>query len=117
MTIRKIYLSEDLPTKQSDLSVKQKESDKRVMDYDFLNTDVLVQLEGGDLYRANFITLQKLIDEMQAHEVEAIHQGRKYYWSKNMVIVKDMRKKDLFPIIEYMIEEGDFQVIFEKLTK
>lgn len=102
MNIAKIYLSE--------------EGESGKLDYALLHTDVIVRFDTGTTYSAKFIAIQKLIDEIRNHRKSTKDPSNKYYWSKSMVIVNDMEKKDLFPMIEYMIEEGDFQIIFEKLS-
>lgn len=101
MKIQEIFLSEEL--------------ENELLDYGQLNTDVIVCLKEGGKYKANFIALKKLRKEFETHQKKATNYARQYYWSENMVIVKNMNKKNLLPMIEYMIEEGDFQLIFEKL--
>ena len=100
MTIEKIYLSEESETGKSD--------------YSLLNTYVIVRLDNGYKYKAFFITMKSLIDEMQGfwNSEEKI---KKYFWTGNTVIVNEISKEDLFPMIDHMIEEGDFQMIFEKI--
>ena len=102
MNIAKIYLSE--------------EGESGKLDYDLLHTDVIVQFDTGNTYSAKFIAIQKLIDDIRNHRKSTKDPSNKYYWSQNMVIVNDMDKKDLVPILEHMIQEGDFQMIFEKLS-
>ncbi|MEX0290377.1 MAG: hypothetical protein AB3N14_14825 [Flavobacteriaceae bacterium] len=102
MTINKIYLSEEIENDQ--------------VDYAHLKTDVIVHLDDGSKYRANFISITRLINEMQEYHQIAESFAKKYFWSNSMVIVNEIEKKDLYPMINYMIEEGDFQMIFEKLT-
>ncbi len=114
MRIKKIYLAEDLPTVDTSIS-RKKPVGKEELDYSLLNTDIIVQLENGQSYKANFITLKKLINEFQSNQKKVFGLAKKYFWSKSMVIVNDIEEKDLYLMIEYMIEEGDFQLIFEKL--
>jgi len=115
MHIKKIYVAEDLPTGEEGVSGKKPVSQKEPLDYSLLNTDVIVQLDDGHSYKANFITLKMLASDFQAHQKKVESLAKKYFWSKNMVIVNDMEKEELIPMIEYMIKEGDFQMIFEKL--
>lgn len=102
MTIKKIYLPEEI--------------EKEGLDYGFIDTDVIVQLDNGGKYKAHFMAIKKLVDDFQTYQETAADPIKKYLWSKSMVLVDDMEKKDLFPMIEYMIQEGDFQMIFEKLS-
>jgi len=108
MHIKKIYLAEDLPDEKSGVQ-------KEALDYGFMNTDVIVQLDNKNTYRANFITLKKLVETFNEHQNKAEDLSKEYLWSKNMVITKNLEKKVLKPMVEHMIEEGDFQLIFEKL--
>lgn len=101
MTIKKIYLPEAMGNEK--------------FDYGFMNTDVIVQLDNEDKFIANFIALKKLVEDIETYWKTTKDPSKKYYWSKNMVIVKSLRKKELLPMIEYMIDEGDFQMVFEKL--
>lgn len=101
MTIKKIHLSEAIENKE--------------LDYSLINTDVIIQLDNEDKYIANFIAIKKLVEDIEMHWKATKGPSKKYYWSKNMVIVKSLKKKELLPMIEYMIDEGDFQMIFEKL--
>lgn len=116
MRIKKIFLAEDLPTGMEGTSGEKQVSKNETLDYSLLNTDVIVQLYDGNSYKANFITLKKLASEFQAHLKKVDSLAKKYFWSKSMIIVNDIEKEDLIVMIEYMIEEGDFQVIFEKIT-
>lgn len=84
-------------------------------DYGFMNTDVIVQLDNEDKFVANFIAIKKLVEDIETDWKTTKDPEKKYYWSKNMVIVKSLKKKELLPMIEYMIDEGDFQLVFEKL--
>ena len=102
MNVTKIYLSE--------------EEDNGKLNYDVLHTDVIVQSDTGHTYCAKFIAIQKLIDDIKAHRESEKNPSSKYYWSKHMVIVNDIDKQDLVPIVNHMIQEGDFQMIFRKLS-
>lgn len=101
MTIKKIYLPEAMENER--------------FDYGFMNTDVIVQLDNEDKFVANFIAIKKLVEDIETDWKTKKNPSKKYYWSRNMVIVKSLKKKELLPMIEYMIDEGDFQLVFEKL--
>jgi hypothetical protein len=86
------------------------------IDYNDLNTDVIVQFEDGDKYSATFFSFQNL--QNMIHEAsymdDKIGIGR-YYKIMNMVLVKDFDQSNLRPIIDTMLAEGDFQLIFKKI--
>lgn len=102
MTIKRIFLAEDIGSHE--------------LDYSKLDTDVIVHLENGDHYKAHFISLNELVDAVEESYRKKSEMAKRYYWSKNMVIVKDLRREELHPMINDMIDEGDFQLIFEKLS-
>jgi hypothetical protein len=86
------------------------------IDYNDLNTDVIVQFDNGDKYSATFFSvknLQNMIDELD--HLQDRNAVRQYYKIMNMVLVKDFNQGDLQPIIEAMLSEGDFQLIFKKI--
>lgn len=101
MTIDRIYLSQS--------------TENQEIDYNHLNTEVIVHLKNGAKYRATFISISELESQLQETQKLEGNDARKYFWSESLVIVKNIQKEDLLPMIEYMIEEGDFQLIFEKM--
>ena len=86
------------------------------IDYNDLNTDVIVQFDNGDKYSATFFSvknLQSMIDELD--RLQDRNAVRQYYKIMNMALVKDFNQGDLLPIIEAMLSEGDFQLLFKKI--
>lgn len=85
-------------------------------DYDDLNTDVIVQFENGEKYIATFFSFKNLKNMIGDVEQEyATKPAYQYYKILNMVLVKDFNQGNLRPVIEAMILEGDFQLIFQKI--
>jgi len=83
--------------------------------YDDLNTDVIVRFEDGDEYVATFYSyrnLEQMMAEMKASQGFA---SGHYYRILNMVVVRDFNKGDLLPVIDAMLAEGDFQLVFKRL--
>lgn len=101
MTIDKIYLSQ--------------ESENQELDFDHLNTEVIVLSDDGNKYRASFICIPELERKISEDQEIKKNVAKKYFWSRSLVIVSNIKKGDLLPMVEYMIEEGDFQLIFEKM--
>ncbi len=85
------------------------------LDYDDLNTDVIVQFDNGDKYIATFFSHKSLVDMFEMDMKSGDFYLDQYYNILNMVLVRDFNNGDLHAIIENMIAEGDFQLIFKKI--
>lgn len=84
-------------------------------DYQNVNSDVIVEFEDGNKYAATFFTsmnLEKMIKDLEASDEFASGQSYKLL---NIVLVKDFNNGDLTPVVDEMIAEGDFQLIFKKI--
>ena len=82
-------------------------------DYKNLYTDVIVQFDSGEKYYAPFITYKAL--EIMVDEMYHIEQHKTPYKVLNVVLIRDFNNGDLMPIIESMLAEGDFQLVFKKM--
>jgi len=86
---------------------------KDVVEHQSVGTDVIVEFADDDQYVATFYSttnLKQMIDEeLQSKEYES----KSYYKIFNAVFVKDFHH--LLPVIEAMMVEGDFQLIFKKV--
>ena len=85
------------------------------LDYENLNTDVIVNFDNGDKYIATFFSHESLKQMLEMDIKTGEFFSEKYYRILNMVIIKDFNTGDLHQIIESMIAEGDFQLVFKKL--
>jgi hypothetical protein len=81
-------------------------------DPDFANTgtDVIVRMDNGDEYIATFISLQNM--EYMIHEHK---NSDERYKIVDAVLVDDYSDSGIKSVIEHMMTEGDFQVVFKKL--
>ena len=91
------------------------ESLNEPLDYEDLSTDVIVDLDNGDRYIATFFTYKSLTSMIESDVQSGDSYTEHYYRILNMVLIKDFNKGDLRAIIERMISEGDFQVIFTRI--
>ena len=87
----------------------------RPVDYEDINTDVIVQFENGDQYSAVFYSHKNLHNVMNEIEESDEYRSYTYYRVLDIVLVRDFNDGDLRPIIEAMLKEGDFQLIFKKI--
>ena len=80
-----------------------------------LNTDVIVQLNSGDVYVATFCSYKCLETLLEKHRSGNEEQSPDHYEVLNVVLVNDSVKGDLLPVVEHMMSEGDFQLVFKKM--
>lgn len=91
----------------------EKLADKPV-DYEDMNTDVIVDFEDGEQYVATFFSYKNLKKMLEA-DLKAESKLHEYYLIVNLVLVENFNNGNLFPVVESMIAEGDFQLAFRKL--
>lgn len=95
------------------LSIEKDSSD--MFQYDSENTDVIVVMVGGEKYIAAFFTYKNIeLLRQQNYQNGEFLQG-KYFWAKNMVLIDNFDKHNILEVIEHLIEEGDFNDVFEKI--
>lgn len=87
--------------------------EKGSADYENLSTDVIVQFENGDKYIAAFISAKSL--ENIVDELDSSGETGNPYEILNYVLIKDFNYGDLRPIVDAMLAEGDFQLVFKKM--
>ncbi|AYB33985.1 hypothetical protein [Chryseolinea soli] len=78
-------------------------------------SDVIVQFGNNDLYVATFYSIGNLEHMIALHNASEERDSETYYKIFNAVIVNDLRETDLMPVIEAMVVEGDFQLVFKKV--
>lgn len=86
-----------------------------LIDYQDLNTDVIVQFQNGDEYVATFFSVKNLERIIQEHKKSSDYLSEEYYRILNAVLVDDLSTTRLMSVIEHMIIEGDFQLVFKKV--
>ncbi len=90
--------------------------EKKPSDYDDLQTDVFVNFDNGDQYVATFFSYKCWKNMMDADMMAPDYFIDNYYRIVlNTVLIKDFNNGNLRPIIDSMIAEGDFQLIFRKI--
>jgi hypothetical protein len=81
--------------------------------YDNLSTDVIVQFDDDVKYIATFISSESLAEVI--NELKEATADARTYKVLNAVLVKDFNHGDLMPVIDAMLTEGDFQLVFRKV--
>lgn len=85
------------------------------VDYGDLSTDVIVHFDNGDKYIATFFSHKSLKNMFEADMHSGDFYAEHYYKILSMVLIKDFNNGNLQSVIECMISEGDFQLIFKKI--
>ena len=77
------------------------------------NSDVEVHFSNGDRYWATLFTfrnIQVLVDR-HSHSGECL--GGKYFWSRNMLLVTDLRPDTVKQIVHHLVGTGELFEVFE----
>jgi len=85
------------------------------LDYSDLYSDVIVRFSNGDAYVATFFSVRNLEGMLTESRLTLEQHEEPFYKILNAVLVENLQKSQLLPVIEHMIVEGDFQVVFRKI--
>lgn len=97
------------------ISLTAEELSNQTLDYADLNTDVIVRFTSGDAYVATFFSFRNLEEMFAEYRRTREKHAEPYYKILNAVAVENLQTSRLLPVIEHMIVEGDFQVVFHKI--
>jgi len=79
------------------------------------NTDVILSLEDGTKYIASFFAYEN-IDELRIqHQFNGDFLHGSYFWNKNMILVEECSLEFIEPVVQDMIDEGNFLEAFREL--
>ena len=79
------------------------------------NTDVIVYLTDGKKYVASFTTFLKVGKQQLEHMQNGEFLNGKFFWEKNMILIDNCEEANIKLVVEYLLEEGDFLNVFEKI--
>jgi hypothetical protein len=79
------------------------------------NTDVVVSLDNGKKYIASFFTYSNIRDMHIHHKQSGDFLYGSYFWNKNMVLIENCSLEDIEPVVNDLIDEGNFNEAFCKL--
>ena len=66
-------------------------------------------------YLASFFTFIKVERGREVHKREGAFLHGKYFWVEGMVLVEDLLYDNIISVVEHMLEEGDFQLVFKRI--
>lgn len=78
-------------------------------------TDVIVQLDNGDKYVASIFKYSYINKIKQKNTISGEFLHGKYFWVRNMILVDECSESLIRPIVEDVINEGNFPKVFRKL--
>lgn len=78
-------------------------------------TDVIVSFENGEKYAASFFSYQAITRLGVEHETSGAFLNGKYFWSDNMLLIKECNRPIINEVIDSLLDEGDFNTVFKKL--
>jgi hypothetical protein len=76
------------------------------------NIDVVVRLPNGENRTVTFFTIKNLVTLMESHRSTGECLGGTYFWARDLVIVKDMRRETIDSTIVEMVENGEYAQAF-----
>ena len=82
---------------------------------DYENTDVIVYLENGKKFIASFFTYSNILDLQIQHQQDGTYHNGAYFWDRNMVLVENCSIQTIEPVINDLIDEGNFRDAFREL--
>ena len=80
------------------------------------NTDVIVVLDNGQKYIASFFTYSNISKLKLEHKKTGEYLSGKYFRVDNMVLIENCSKENIEEVVQYLIDEGDFEYVFRKIT-
>ncbi|MEI9921428.1 MAG: hypothetical protein WDO14_21975 [Bacteroidota bacterium] len=89
--------------------------DREGIDDGSLSTDVIVELDDGQKYIATFYASDFLEATIREERSTPVYNSGHYYKILNMVLVKNLNYQEMLEVIDEMIDEGDFQLVFNKV--
>lgn len=92
------------------------EQESTQIDYTDCNTDVIVFMENGAKYVASFFSYKNIEKLRKVHQKTGAHLSGKYFQANNLVLIDNCSKSNVTKVVQYLIEEGDFQMIFKKIS-
>lgn len=88
------------------------------------NTDVIAFIEeegdNGELHKeryiASFFTYKNIETLSKDNKGLGSFLDGKYFFSKNMILIDNCNIENIRKVINHMIEEGEFKIVFEKVS-
>ena len=80
------------------------------------NSDVVVTMQNGEKYISTLFTYENIMHLKENYKKSGECLSGKYFWASDMLIVERINRKEIEELIQHLIEENEFEVIFRKIT-
>ena len=80
------------------------------------NTDVIVTFNDNTRFIATFFTYENIEHLRQKNKRTGECLNGRYFWASDMIIVDRINKKEVEEIIDSLIEDDYFTLIFDKIS-
>ncbi|MEL7425616.1 MAG: hypothetical protein AAFN81_21675 [Bacteroidota bacterium] len=89
--------------------------EEEVKDYESDTTDVIVELQNGDLLVASFLPYKNVSISIERNRISGDYLSGKYFWVDRMVLVEKCDPSTIEEVVHNLLEEGDFFKVFQKI--
>ena len=79
-------------------------------------TDVIVEFDNSTRWVASFFTYSIISKLVEKNKQDGECLDGKYYWSSDMLLVDEVSRERIEEIIKHLINEDEFQYIFNKCS-
>ena len=81
------------------------------------NSDVIVTFTDDSRHVASFFTYQNIEHLRQKNKKTGECLSGKFFWASDMLIVDRIKRSEIESIIEHLIHENEFALIFNEIKK
>ncbi len=81
------------------------------------NSDVIVTFSDDSRYIASLFTYQNIEHLRQKNKKDGECLNGRFFWSSDMIIVDKINRTEIEEIINHLILENEFELIFDKIKE
>lgn len=81
------------------------------------NSDVIVTFDDNSKYVATFFTYDNIEYLRQKNKQTGECLNGRFFWASDMIIIERINRKEIEEIIEHLINEKDFDSIFDRIME
>ncbi len=80
------------------------------------NTDVIVEFDNKKRWVASFFTYSNISELVEKNKITGECLNGKYFWASDMILVNEVSRERIQEVIQFLINEGEFESIFKIIT-
>lgn len=81
------------------------------------NSDVIVEFQDGKRFIASFYTYKNIEWLRNKNKKTGECLGGRYFWGSDMILVEKINRTEIEEIIEHLINDDNFEAIFDNITE